>query len=225
MRAWSNAQARRAGLLAGGRLDLMTVQASGASWHPICYAYPDDVRLDIEARKRESKLRAVHRLVRAAAPRLAVPFAGPPCFLDPDLRKHNASMRPPGIFPDAEQVTAWLSEHLPAQRWACFRPGDRLALDDLQVERDATSASFSYTDDVDAYLDAYAADRKAAMETMLEKYPEPDHALVELFVEHFTGLGQLSPWFLERIGMTMRFEVLGRTAGDGTSAWVSAGSR
>src|SRR3954470_12346930 len=157
------AQARRAKHLAGGRLDVMAVQTSGASWHPICYDYPPEVRTDIETRKRIGKFRAVLRLVRASEPRLAVPFAGPPCFLDPDLRQFNASLRPPGIFPDAEQSVAWLSEHLPRQRWACFRPGDRLDLGTGEVTPDPVSASFSYTDGIEDYIARYAADRADAV--------------------------------------------------------------
>jgi L-ascorbate metabolism protein UlaG (beta-lactamase superfamily) len=84
------AQARRARHLAGGRLDLMAVQTSGASWHPICYAYPPQVRATIESSKRIGKFRSVLRLIRATGPELAVPFAGPPCFLDPSLRQFNA---------------------------------------------------------------------------------------------------------------------------------------
>src|SRR5205814_8442909 len=59
------AQARKARHLAGGRLDVMAVQTSGASWHPICYHYPPDVREGIEAAKRLGKFRSVMRLVRA----------------------------------------------------------------------------------------------------------------------------------------------------------------
>src|SRR5262245_47314125 len=66
------AQARRARHLAGGRLDVMAVQTSGASWHPICYAYPPEVAARIEAEKRVAKFRAVQRLVRATGPELAV---------------------------------------------------------------------------------------------------------------------------------------------------------
>jgi UDP-MurNAc hydroxylase len=129
------------------------------------------------------------------------------------LQRHNQSLRPPGIFPDAEQATAWLAEHLPAQRWACFRPGDWLDLTYFDIEPDETSARFSYTEGLDDYLDAYASDRKPALDSLRERYFEPDHFLVDHFVEHFSGLGLLSRWFLTRIGMTMRFDVLGPHGG------------
>ncbi|GAA2593135.1 MBL fold metallo-hydrolase [Dactylosporangium fulvum] len=208
------AQARRAKHLAGGRLDVMTVQTSGASWHPICYSYPPEVRARLEAEKRVGKFRSVLRLIRATGPELAVPFAGPACFLDPDLRHFNDSMRAPGIFPDSEQATAWLSENLPSQRWACFRPGDRLDLATGAVLADPVSAQFSYTDGLDAYLDRYAADRAADLDLVRAAAPEPGPEFADVFTAHFSRLGTLSPYFLTRIGMTARFEVTGPNGGN-----------
>ena len=207
------AQARRAKHLAGGRLDVMAVQTSGASWHPICYEYPPQVRQRIESQKRIGKFRAVMRLVRATQPDLAVPFAGPACFLDPELRRFNASMRAPGIFPDPEQAADWLAEHLPGQRWACFRPGDRLDLASGEVLADPVSARFSYTEELAGYLDAYATDRADAIADVHASVDAAGPELSDLFRAHFTRLATLSPYFLTRIGMTVRFEVTGPHGG------------
>lgn len=219
------AQARRARHLAGGRLDVMAVQASGASWHPICYAYPRQVRAGIETDKRIGKFRSVLRLVRATGPELAVPFAGPPCFLDPELAHLNASLRAPGIFPDAEQARDWLAEHLPAQRWAAFRPGDSIDLDTGEVTPDPVSAAFSYGDGIEDYLDRYAADRREAIATVHAAAGEPGPDLAELFVAHFSRLGTLSPYFLTKIGMTVRFEVTGAYGGTWDVHMDSSGLR
>ena len=204
------AQARKARHLAGGRLDLMAVQTSGASWHPICYNYPPDVRASIEASKRIGKFRSILRLVRATGPELAVPFAGPPCFLDPALRHFTGA----DLFPDVEQSTAWLAEHLPRQRWACFRPGDRLDLATGEVVPDPVSAAFSYTEGIAGYLDRYAADRADALAAVHDGAPTPGPDLAGRFAAHFSRLGTLSPYFLTRIGMTVRFEVTGPHGGD-----------
>jgi UDP-MurNAc hydroxylase len=154
------------------------------------------------------------RLVRATEPELAVPFAGPPCFLDPELRRFNESLRAPGIFPDAEQAVDWLAEHLPRQRWACFRPGDRLDLATCVVTSDPVSARFSYRDGIEEYLDQYARDRAGALAEVYSSAPDATPDLAERFAAHFSRLGTLSPYFLSRIGMTVRFEVTG--AGGGT---------
>ena len=77
----SVAQLRRAAAEAGtDGLDLLGVQMSGASWHPICYEYPADVVARVSAEKRLSKFRSVTRLVRTTSPRVVLPYAGPPCL-------------------------------------------------------------------------------------------------------------------------------------------------
>ena len=212
-------QARRASVLAGGSLDVMALQTSGASWHPICYDYPPEISAQIEEQKRTAKLRAVQRLVRATRPGLAVPFAGPPCFLDRELAAFNASLRPPGIFPDAEQSVEWLAEHLPDQSWASFKPGDTIDLDTKKITRDPVSARFSYTTGQDGrgiedYVHRYRTDRADALAAVHEDHPSPGPELADSFAAHFGRLGALSPYFLSRIGMTVRFEVTGPHGGN-----------
>ncbi len=205
-------QGRRAAVEAGGSLDVMAVQMSGASWHPICYEYPPAVRERIETEKRTGKFKAVTRLLRGVAPKLAVPFAGPPCFLDPVLRQHNSSAGRPGIFPQLDQAAAWLAEHLrgvPSMHWL---PGDTYEPGSGRLVRDPRWEGFSFAD-TEAYLDAYAAERAADLAAVYAEHPEPDGTLGERFAEHFARLGELSSYFLERIDMTVRFEVEGPGGG------------
>jgi UDP-MurNAc hydroxylase len=82
-------QMRRAAMECGGQLDVVAVQMSGASWHPICYEYPESEKARISAEKRSGKFEAVGRLIKLASPRMAIPFAGPMCFLDPGLADQN----------------------------------------------------------------------------------------------------------------------------------------
>lgn len=210
----SVAQLRRVAAEVGGQIDLMGVQMSGASWHPICYEYPPDVRRQISAEKRNGKFKAVTRLLRSAPPRIAMPYAGPPCFLDPDLAHHNDSIPEPGVFPDQAQAMAFLEQRLPGQRCVSLLPGDRIDLESGQVERDPTWDGFSFSDVTD-YLAAYADRRRAEIEQVHRCYPDPPagSGLRERFVEHFERLGGLSGYFLRRIGMTMRFEVSGADGG------------
>ncbi|TYC10090.1 MBL fold metallo-hydrolase [Actinomadura syzygii] len=209
------AQARRAKHLAGGRLDLMALQTSGASWHPICYEYPAAEMAKISMDKRVSKLRAAQRLVRQTAPELAVPFAGPPCFLDDEVAALNRVLgQKDGAFCDPEVSTDWLREHLPGQRWDYFKPGDVLDLDTGDVVRDPVSAEFSFADaDRPAYLERYAADRAGAIAEVLAENPEPGPGLFDRFAAHFHRLGGLSDYFLRQIAMVVRFEITGPNGG------------
>lgn len=211
----TGAQARRAKHLAGGRLDVMALQTSGASWHPICYEYPAAEMAQISQEKRIAKLRAAHRLVRQTGPELAVPFAGPPCFLDDEVSHLNwvLSQRD-GAFCDAEASTEWLREHLPQQRWDYFKPGDRIDLATGEVTLDPVSAEFSFADDRRAeYLSRYAADRAELIAAEHAEFPDPVPGLYDRFVAHFAGLGRLSEYFLRQIDMVVRFEITGPNGG------------
>jgi len=207
-------QARRAMAEVGGPLDFMAVQMSGASWHPICYEYPDDVTAQICAEKRTGKLEAVTRLLRGTQPSLVMPYAGPPCFLDPALRHHNRWIPEPGIFPDPAQAARWLGDRLPGQPTLTLLPGDSVDLGSQRVFSDPHWDGFSW-DDLEGYLDAYAARRAHEVAAVHAAHPEPDpaSALDERFAEHFRRLASMSGYFLERIGLTLRFEVTGPAGG------------
>ena len=215
----SLSQVRRAMDEVGGAIDLMGVQMSGASWHPVCYDY-DQQDLDrISEAKRTGKLKAVTRLTRSVRPRLVMPYAGPPCFLDPDLFEHNGGLHGPGIFPDQSEAMAWLRDHLPDQRGVVLLPGDRVVLgEEPHVLSDPEWSSFSLDGspaERRSYLEAYAARRRPEIDRAWADNPEPAHdsGLAQRFAEHLESLGTLSGYFLARIGITVRFEVSGPAGG------------
>lgn len=210
----SVAQLRRAATECGHPIDLMGVQMSGASWHPICYEYPPEVMAQISADKRIGKFKSVSRLLRSAPARLVVPYAGPPCFLDPELAHFNGAIRPPGIFPDQGQAAAFLRERLPRQRTETFLPGDRVDVGTGLIDRDPHWSGFDYADTED-YLRDYAERRRDEVAAIHAAYPDPPagSGLPDRFAQHFYELATLSDYFLHRIDMTIRFVVEGADGG------------
>jgi UDP-MurNAc hydroxylase len=215
----SLAQARRAMAEVGGPLDLMALQMSGASWHPICYDYPAEVIAKIAADKRSNKFKAVTRLVRSVKPRLALPYAGPPCFLDPALQHHNLQIPEPGIFPDQLQAASWLRDRIPGQETLLMLPGDTIQLTPHhhEIGRDPHWEGFAYDDGlaVANHLEAYTASRANEIAEVWESHPDPaaGGGLSERFAEHFIKLGGMNPYFLDRIAMTVRFDIAGADGG------------
>jgi L-ascorbate metabolism protein UlaG (beta-lactamase superfamily)/nitrite reductase/ring-hydroxylating ferredoxin subunit len=205
-------QARRAALECGGRLDVLAVQMASATWHPICYEYPAAQAEEIAAAKRAGKFRAVSRLVRMVRPELAVPFAGPMCFLDPEIRHHNRWLKPPGLFPDQRQAAEFLAGRLPGQRVGLWLPGDQYEPLRQRHVADSLWRDFDFRD-TDEYLDRYASARRAEIGAVRAAYPEPGPELRDAFVAHFRRLGEISPYFLDRIDMTVRFELTGAVDG------------
>ncbi|MBB5978376.1 MBL fold metallo-hydrolase [Kribbella solani] len=212
----SLSQARRASTEVGGPLDVMGVQMSGASWHPVRYEYDEVERERIATIKRVGKFKAVTRLVRQIEPRFVMPYAGPPCFLDDDLFELNSGLSPGGIFPDQGEALAWLGDRIPSQAAAYLLPGDRIRLADLSIVHDPHWAGFaldSGPQERRRYLSAYAARRRRAIEAAWAANPEPGPGLADRFKAHFESLGTLSEYFLARIGMTVRFVVEGPYGG------------
>jgi len=214
----SLAQTRRAMTEVGGPPSLMAVQMSGASWHPVCYDYPPDVLAEVSERKRVAKFRAVTRLVRSVKPTMVLPYAGPPCFLDPALFELNARLHGPDIFPDQHEALAWLRERLPDQRSDYLLPGDSVRLGSGGIRRDPNWSSFRLDHTVEErrrYLEAYAERRRAAIDAVWAANPVPaaDSGLGEAFRTHLESLATLSSYFLARIGLLVRFRVLGPAGG------------
>jgi len=205
-------QARRAVTECGGRLDVLALQMSSATWHPICYEYPPEQIAEISAAKRASKFRAAGRLASVVRPELAVPFAGPMCFLDPEIRRHNRWLRAPGLFPDQKQAAEFLRQRLSGQRVGLWLPGDVYEPLSHRYVPDSLWRDFDVSD-CDEYLDAYARARRVEVESVRSAFPDPAAELGDAFVEHFRRLGEMSQYFLERIDMTVRFELTGAIEG------------
>lgn len=214
----SLAQARRAVVEVGAPIDLMGLQMSGASWHPVCYEYTPEEQERISEAKRLGKFSAVGRLVRGVRPRMVMPYAGPPCFLDDDLFELNSGLHGSGIFPDQDEAITWLGNRVADQRSTYLLPGDSIDLTDLEVVRDPEWEGFSLTGGPAArraYLEEYAARRRPAIDEVWAAHPEPAEGpeLGVAFREHLESLATLSAYFLARIGMVVRFEITGPGGG------------
>ena len=188
------------------------MQTASATWHPICYEYPPGQMAEIAAAKRIGKLRAVGRLLKLVKPELAVPFAGPMCFLDAELRQHNRWLKAPGLFPDQKQAVEFLAARLPGQNVGLWLPGDQYEPLSGRHVADSIWRDFDFGN-TEEYLDAYASARQADIAAVRAAYPEPGADLGEMFTEHFRRLGEFSPYFLDRIDMTVRFELSGAVDG------------
>ena len=131
----------------------------------------------------ESRYRTAKRLVRNVKPRLVMPYSGLTDLVDP----------PPA------------PGELPAETLSLF-PGDgvRIGPADYAIIKDSHWEGAAYSD-------------SRAQETggLDAAYPDPPagSGLAERFAEHFARLGRMSPYFLERIGLTVRFEVAGADGG------------
>jgi UDP-MurNAc hydroxylase len=194
----------------GGRVDLLCLQGAGASWYPMCYDYADVRREELSRSKRLAKLAYVARVVRAVEPVTVFPFAGPPCFLDPEIVRHNNEMQS-GIFPDQQQVCEWLARQRITNA-VLLMPGDGWDLKSRTKDADPVWNNFSL-EDRETYLAAYAERRRPYIEAVRSRHPEPAASQWELFRDYFERLLKMSLYFNRKIDMRVGFDITGYGGG------------
>ncbi|MBO3460064.1 MBL fold metallo-hydrolase [Aetokthonos hydrillicola Thurmond2011] len=194
----------------GGMIDLLAIQGAGASWYPMCYEYPQEKQTELSKRKRIAKLKYLERVLTTIEPIKVLPFAGPPCFLDPDLAWVNTEMED-GIFPDQQQVIDWLAKR-GIQNTLLLLPGDAFDITTNKKETDPIWSEFSFSDR-DSYLQKYALAKAHDITAFKARYPEPTESLWKPFQNYFQRLLAMSPYFNSKIGMRVGFDIVGAGGG------------
>ena len=206
-------QLRRIAEVVGGQIDLLFLQAAGASWFPICYEYETTHMTRLSRQKRVAKLRYVERAIAVSEAQRAFPFAGPPCFLDPELSRFNNEMEN-GIFPDQQQAVGWLRDR-GVDNVTSLLPGDGWDGRQSVELRDETLAGFDFRNP-SAYLAEYAKARRGQIAAVRDRHPYPSEPMDEVFYSFFEPVLEMSPYFRERIDMRTGFEVSGPGGGEWT---------
>ena len=94
-----------------GPLDAHFLQYSGAIWYPFVYDYPPKMLDALGRKKRANEMARAHRYIEEFEARWVFPSAGPPCFLDDELRWINDLDRDPAnSFPDQAAFIDYLRE-------------------------------------------------------------------------------------------------------------------
>jgi UDP-MurNAc hydroxylase len=84
-----------------GRVDVHMLQYSGAIWYPMVYDMPARAKEAFGAQKRQRQMDRARQYIAHVGASWVIPSAGPPCFLDPELRHLNDDHDDPAnIFPD-----------------------------------------------------------------------------------------------------------------------------
>lgn len=140
-----------------GQIDVLAAQFSGASWHPVCYDYTRDHYEAISRRKTLAKFHSVAKAIQIVHPRIYLPSAGPPCFLDPALMHLNFERE--NIFPRAPKLIQYLNRRLPQSEtsWPDLMPGDVLDVDSGSLRHKASERvdDESFRDYIEQYAAAY----------------------------------------------------------------------
>ena len=84
-----------------GHIDVHMLQYSGAIWYPMVYDMPARAKETFGTQKRQRQMDRARQYIAQVGATWVIPSAGPPCFLDPELRDLNDDHGDPAnIFPD-----------------------------------------------------------------------------------------------------------------------------
>lgn len=84
-----------------GQVDVHMLQYSGAIWYPMVYDMPARAKEAFGTQKRQRQMDRCRQYIAQVGATWVIPSAGPPCFLDPELRDLNDDHGDPAnIFPD-----------------------------------------------------------------------------------------------------------------------------
>jgi UDP-MurNAc hydroxylase len=197
----------------GGEIDVFALQGAGASWYPMCYSYPPEKSAERSHQKRQTKFQYCLRTMKVVEPKVGLPFAGPPAFLDPALFQHNHEMEE-GIFPDQQQLADWLNK-CKVPNTAVLLPGDTWDAEAGRKVEDPFWEGFSFENRWD-YLKSYAERRSGQLAAIYAAHPEPADSLWKPFEAYFQRLLEMSPYFNSKINMRVAFDIEGPGGGQWT---------
>lgn len=84
-----------------GHIDIHALQYSGAIWYPMVYDLPERAKVAFGTQKRQRQMDRSRRYIAQVGASWVIPSAGPPAFLDDELRYLNDDHGDPSnIFPD-----------------------------------------------------------------------------------------------------------------------------
>ena len=186
-----------------GEIDALALQISGASWHPICYPqFSEKKAAAISLGKRSTKFQYAVNVVRAVCPSTVIPFAGPPCLLDSDLFSYNWDR----VFPTQDEAAQYFREQ-GLSGVEVMLPGDEWDVLSRIKRAHPFWGDFSLSGDRGWYLEQYAEDYGAQVQEVLAGYPRPNKDFRDRFQEYLARLLKMSPYFNEKIGMRVGFEL------------------
>ncbi len=160
-----------------GPVTFYTAQFSGATFHPTCYEYPLERKIEISRARREAKFERIARSAERLGANAYIPSAGPACFLDRELFSLN--LNPATVFSGVSDFYEWLQPQSRKWNFVELAPGERID----RASHEERRAAPDY--ETPAYLDSYANDRAAAIADRLRDFACAVPDLPRAAREHF----------------------------------------
>ncbi|MGV0837679.1 Rieske 2Fe-2S domain-containing protein [Mycolicibacterium thermoresistibile] len=198
-----------------GHVDVHMLQFSGAIWYPMVYDMPERAKAAFGTQKRQRQMDRCRQYIDQVGATWVIPSAGPPCFLDPQLRHLNDDAGDPAnIFPDQMVFLDQLRSHghtgglllIPGST-ADFT-GSQLNSLQHPLPEDEVTAIFT-TGKAD-YIDAYAQRMAPVLAAEKARWaPAAGPALLEPLRAKFEPIMSQSDQICDGIGYPVELRLVG----------------
>ncbi len=163
------------------RFDAVTLYAaqfSGATFHPTCYDYPDEKKIEMSRTRWEAKFHRIVSSIERLKAKAYLPSAGPACFLSDDL--FHLNLNSGTVFSTNTDLYDWLKNNV-ERSWFFTEmlPGESIEANSLSEQR----ASLNY--ETSAYLNKYAESRHSAISERIAQFDQPMDDLFAEAKRHF----------------------------------------
>ncbi len=190
------------------------LQYSGAIWYPMVYDFPEATKAKIAAEKRSNGMERALRYVEQVGSAFVFPTAGPPCFLDDELRHLNDVARDESnIFPDQTVFLDFMAAR-GHDHGRLLIPGSTAELTTGTGGRcsvthplgdDEVGAIFS---EKEAYLSAYAERQRGRIAAEKASWAVPDLDVLGELRSRMEPLLELADTFRTAVGYPVEVLVL-----------------
>jgi UDP-MurNAc hydroxylase len=194
-------------VLAFGPYDAHLLQFSGAIWWPVVYELPDAAKAAFGRQKRERGMDRAVRYIEAVKARYVFPTAGPPCFLDGDLRHLNDLDRDESnIFPDQTVFLEYMADR-GIDGGRLLLPGSVATVTDDDCKVSHPIDPSEVFEDKAAYLDAYGERKRPELEAERRSWGVPGLDVVAELKRWWEPLLAEADHICKGVGGPVRLEV------------------
>lgn len=191
-------------------IDVHMLQFSGAIWYPMVYAMPDRAKASFGAQKRLRGMDRCRQYIAQIGASWVIPSAGPPCFLDDELRGLNDVYGDSAnIFPDQLVFIEEMKKH-GSDNGLLMLPGSTADLAGAQLRSlthpvSADEVTTIFTTGKADHIERYAQRKRAAIAEQKARWAADDGVpLIGALREKFEPIMAASDIICDGIGYPVR---------------------
>ena len=184
-------------------------QFSGASWYPLLYDYSKEEMHNLCRDKRLFKYKVIVDVIKKLNPKVYIPCAGPPCFLNEEVFEVN--LLEENTFPTQADIYRFFEEEHPeiAKKTAVLMPGDSIPTGaDIKEMTEENLKEECFTNKRE-YLVKYKKRRDDIIDKTLSEIENVNYSLLDKCIKYFYPLMFSAKQLCHNIGGSILLNIFG----------------